>query len=86
MSMDDGDRAAAENIERLERKLAEVRAERDRLRAVVRKLVDVAGIEVNGDEIVYADTEYGAANPLTDAEMVAYRAALDVSGDMGGEA
>jgi hypothetical protein len=59
-----------------EERAAAILAERDRLRAVIRKLVDGAGIAVNGPWIDCAAGEYGEPCDLTDEEIVAYQDAI----------
>lgn len=56
-------------------------AERDRLRAVVRKLFVAAGLalEENGEWLSYASEEYASRHNLTSDEMATCRAALDGS-------
>lgn len=67
------------------RRRAEVaEAERDRLRAVVRKLVDEAGITLDGDFLRYAYDEYVGRCPFTPEEVTAYERALNRSEVMGG--
>jgi hypothetical protein len=56
--------------------LADVEAERDRLRAVVRKLVAEIGVEIDGAFLKFAYDEYSGPNPLDPDELAAYERAL----------
>lgn len=59
-------------------------AERDRLRAVVRKLVWAGGLALEDDKwLSYACEEYTGLHDLTPDEIAAYRTALDGSEVMG---
>jgi hypothetical protein len=61
--------------------LADVEAELDRLRAVVRKLVAEIGIEIDGAFLKFAYDEYSGPNPLDPDELAAYERALDGSAE-----
>lgn len=55
--------------------------ERDRLRAVVRRLVDMTSTVVMGDSMTFAGGEYSGPSTLDAAELAAYERALHESGE-----
>lgn len=66
------------------RRIGEGARERDRLRAVVRKLVAAAGLAIEGTEgewISYAYEEYAERHEFTTDEQAAYQRALDASAE-----
>lgn len=80
-------RELAESADVIEVPAAIVRelfAERDALRAVVRKMVAVAGIAIDGPEgewMSYACDEYAGRHEFTTEEQAAYQRAVDGRGD-----
>lgn len=74
----------SKRILELEQAAIDVEAERDALRAVVRKMVAVAGIAIDGPEgewMSYACDEYAGRHEFTTEEQAAYQRAVDGSAE-----